>query len=255
MKLNQKIWKPMGWALICLLVAGVPAHAKWNWKLIGAIACSAAGTAVALAGYEEAGSGLIGIQGALLGAAMYVQSDPALAGLTDIRPTYAGLVGPKVCADESLTCPAAQALLRMEIPPIAIQSSWTPEETAFVAAANRVIEDGNLFARHSRAGASIDVKKQDLRLLQASLDDAARAYDRLHLSFALTQDDLDEFQGSIEDDGMPPAEQSFWESTNLTPEEVNSVAQFLRQVHLELGDPSVSMSRILHEEAAGLTGR
>lgn len=253
MKLNRNIWKPVGCALICLLAAGVPAHAKWNWKLIGAIACSAVGTGVTLAGFEEAGVALIGIQGGLLGAAVYVQSDPALAGLIDIPPTYAGPTGPKVCADESLTCPAAQALLRLEIPPIAIQPGWTPEETAFVAAANRVIEGGNLFARHSRAGASIDVKKQDLRLLQASLDDAARAYDRLHLSFALTQDDLDDFQGSIDDNGMPPAEQSFWESTNLTPAEVNAVAQFLAQVHLELGDPSVSMSRILHEEAAALT--
>jgi hypothetical protein len=80
-------------------------------------------------------------------------------------------------------------------------------------------------------------RSRDLRLLQASLYDAARADDHLHLSFALTQDDFDEFQGSIDDEGRPPAEQSFWESTNLTPEEVNAVAQFLAQVQLEFGDP------------------
>ena len=145
--------------------------------------------------------------------------------------------------------------MRLEVPPIAINPDWTSEEIAFVAAANRVIEDGNLFTRHSREGASIDVKKQDLRLLAASLHQAAEAYDRLHLSFALTPRDIAAFQGSIEDEGLPPAEQSFWESTNLTPDEVNAVAQFLSQVHLEMRDPSVSMSRILHEEAAAFAGR
>lgn len=252
MKQSRNIRKFLGLGLICLLAASVPAQARPNWRVIGAVACTAGGVGLSVAGYEGVGGALIGLQGGLLGAAMYVQSDPALAGLIDIAPTYAGPTGPTVCADGALSCPAAQALLRVVIPPIAIQPGWTPEEASFVAAANRVIEDGNLFARHSRAGASIDVKKQDLRLLQASLYDAAKAYDRLKLSFALTQDDLDEFQESIGDNGMPPAEQSFWESTNLTPEEVNAVAQFLAQVHLELGDPSVSMSRILHEEAAGL---
>jgi hypothetical protein len=255
MKNGRNIRKSMGWALICLLAAGVPAHATWNWKLIGAIACTVGGVGVGFAGVPTVGVALIGLQGALLGRAVQVASDPVLAGSTNVPPTYAGPTGPEVCADGGLSCPAAQALLRLEVPPIAIDPAWTPEEIAFVAAANRVIEDGNLFARHSRGGASIEVKTRDLQLMTASLHEAAEAYDRLNLSFALTQDDIDGFQGSIEDAGLPPAEQSFWESTNLTPAEVNAVAQFLAQTHLELRDPSVSMSRILHEEAAELAGK
>lgn len=254
MKNARNIRKSMGWALICLLAAGVPAHA-FNWRAFGAVLSTVGGVGIGLTGNIPIGLALIGLQGALLRVATQSQSDPVLAGSTNIPPTYAGSTGPEVCADGTLSCPAAQALLRLEVPPIAIDPAWTPEQVAFVAAANRVIEDGNLFARHSRAGASIEVKKQDLRLMAASLHTAAKAYDRLNLSYALTQDHIDGFQGSIEDAGLPPAEQSFWESTNLTPAEVNAVAQFLAQVHLELGDPSVSMSRILHEEAAALAGK
>lgn len=255
MKRSRNIRKSMGWGLICLLAVGVPAHARWNWRVIGAVAATVGGVGIGVGGNPAVGVALIGLQTTLLGISVHVESDPVLTVLADVPPTYAGPTGPQVCADGGLSCPAAQALLRLEIPPIAIQPDWKPEEVAFVAAANRVIEDGNLFARHSRERASIDVKNQDLRLLKASLHDAAKAYDRLNLSFALTQEDFDEFQDSIEEEGLPPAEQRFWESTNLTPEEVNAVARFLAQVHLELGDPSVSMSRILHEEVAGLTGK
>lgn len=251
---QNRIWKSMGWALICLLAVGVPAHARWNWRVIGAVAATVGGVGIGVTGNPAVGVALIGLQGTLLGITVQVQSDPVLTASTDIPPTYAGPTGPQVCADGSLSCPAAKALLRLEVPPIAINPDWTPDEIAFVAAANRVIEDGNLFARHSRQRASIDVKRQDLRLLQASLRDAAEAYDRLNLSYSLTQDVIDGFQGSIEDEGLPPAEQSFWESTNLTRDEVNAVAKFLAQVHLEIGDPSVSMSRILHEEVAALSG-
>jgi len=250
-KNGRNIRKVLGLALIGLMIAGVPAHAKF-WRIFGGILCTVSGVISGSTGNIPIGVALIGLQGVLLKDAAVVASDPTLKDLTNVQPSYAAVSNPQFCDDGSLTCPAAQALLRMEVAPIEVDPSWSTEEIAFVTAANRVIEDGNLFALHSREGASLAEKTQDLQLMASSLEAAAEAYDHLNLSLSLTQSDVSEFQSGIESSGLPRAEQSFWESSNLTPAEVDAIAQFLATADLKLGVPAVSVSRILHEEAVEL---
>ncbi len=250
--MSQKIFrKSFGVALIALLVAGMPAEAKW-WKILIGIASTIGGAASSEVGI---GVALIGLQGTLLASESHIANDPTLGDLPNDPPTYASVSSnPQFCADGGVSCPAAKALQRMVIEPIRVQSDWTPAEIDFANATNRVIEDENLFASHVRAGAALDVKQQDLRLLARSLEAAAQAYDRLNVpaSENLTQEQIDSFQRQAGSSGLPAIEQSFWENSNLTDSEVSAIAQFLATSDVKLGVPSVSMSRILHEEAANL---
>jgi hypothetical protein len=251
MNRGKNFRKSFGVALVVLLVAGVPAEAKW-WRILLGVASTVGG---AFSSEVGIGVALIGLQGTLLAGEAHIANDPTITVLANYQPTYAnGSSNPQVCADGGLSCPAIQALQRMVIEPIRVQSDWTPAEVDFASATNRVIEDENLFASHDRAGASLEVKLQDLRLLARSLEAAAQAYDRLNVpaSESLTQKQIDSFQKQAGTSGLPAIEQSFWQNSNLTGTEVSAIAQFLATTDVKLGVPSVSMSRILHEEAASL---
>ena len=247
----------VGLALIALLAAGVPAEAKpkpgfWK-KLVGAL-CTLGG--VILEGTTDetkTAETLIGIQGVLTKTEAHIVVDPSPSPtFPDPKPSYAGENHPEFCGDGGVSCPAVQALLKLEVPAVKVPEGTSSEVAAFVNAANRVIEDGNLFGKHSREGASADVKEQDLRSMGRSLATAAEAFDRLNLPLELSQEDISGFQREILASGLPEIEQGFWVNSGLTPEEVAAIAQFLATSKLELGVSSVSMSRILHEEAAAL---
>lgn len=243
--------KVFGVALIVLLAAGVPAQAKPWWKILIGVASTVGGVFSSSAGV---GVALIGLQGTLLAGDAKIATDPTLTDLADNQPSYAAKSNPQFCEDGGLSCPAILALQRMDIKPIAVQSDWTPEEVAFANATNRVIEDENIFSTHVREGASVDVKKYDLQLMASSLETAAQAYDKLNIpaSQNLTQGQIDSFQKQAGTSGLPKIEQSFWENSNLTAPEVDAITQFLATADVKLGVSSVSMSRVLHEEAANL---
>lgn len=248
---GKTLRKVFGMALIVSLAVGVPAQAKPWWKILIGVVSTVGG---ALSSSAGVGVALIGLQGTLLAGESKIATDPTLTGLPNNAPSYAGKSNPQFCEDGGLDCPAIQALQRMDIKPIEVQSDWKPEEIALVNAANRVIEDQNVFATHVREGASVDVKKYDLQLMASSLETAAQAYDKLNIppSQNLTQSQIADFQKQAGSSGLPKIEQSFWENSNLTGEEVASIARFLATTDLKLGVSSVSMSRILHEEAATL---
>lgn len=251
---GKKVQTSLGFALIALLMAGTPAHAKF-WRIFGGVLATVGGVGLSIAQPELApvGVALVNLQGKLLSASAIRASDPELAAETDFKPSYAGGSAPEFCEDGRLSCPAVDALLRMdETKLIEVNEGMSAEVADFVKATNRVIEDGNLLARHAREDAPLETKKQDLQLMAKSLEAAATAFDQLELPLDLSQSDIYGFQKETAESGLPEIEQSFWLSSGLTPEEVDAVAKFLASTSLELGVESVSMSRVLHEEAAAL---
>jgi hypothetical protein len=243
---SEKRKKPLVIGLLVVLVAAAPVQAskvgdwlrahKADIATVGGVVMSIVDPALI-----PVGAALVGLQGSMLSTTAHIAADPVLAR---------GFATLQLCEDGSLSCDAAQGLLQMEVRPLEVADGETPEVAAFVKAANRVTEEGNVFARHCRENAPLAVKQQDLRVMASSLAAAADAFDRLGLPFEVSQADIDNFQKETRTSGLPRIEKAFWQDAGLSPAEVEDVARFLGTEDLRMPAPSVSMSDVLHTAAA-----
>jgi hypothetical protein len=246
---SQKLRKSLIMSLVVLLAAGTPVHAnllqkvgKWI-KAHKAELATIGGVVMSIVNPELApvGAALVTLQGSMAKTSAILAADPNLAR---------NFSAPRFCEDGGLSCPAAQGLLHMEVPPIEIGEAEKPEVAAFLRAVNRVAEEGNVFAKHCQENASLEVKNQDLQVMASSVAAAADAYDRLNVSLELSQADIDSFQKQTQGSGLPRIEQAFWQNAGLSPAEVEDVARFLGTEDLRMPAPAVSMSDVLHTAAA-----
>jgi hypothetical protein len=245
MSKRTNLKKRLSLSLLVVLAASTPLQASkigdWLRKHKAEIATvGGVGMSILNPALAPVGAALVGLQGTMLSASTNIAADPVLAkSFPTLEP----------CEDGGLSCAAAQGLLHLEVPALVAGDAETPEVAAFVKAANRVIEEGNVFARHCRDHASVAVKTQDLQVLSSSLAAAADAYDRLGLRFEVTQGDIEDFQKQTQASGLPRLEKAFWQDAGLDPAEVADVARFLGSEDLRMPEPAVSMSAVLHTAA------
>lgn len=247
---SKKLQRLLVVGLVLALGIAAPVQAQLLQKIIKwlkkhkAEITTVAGVAMSVANpaLSPVGATLVALQGTMAKTSAGIASDPKLSQQFQ---------GPRFCEDGGVSCTAAQGILKMGIPLLEIPEGTDAKVAAFIKAVNRVVEEGEMFAKHCEENASLEVRHQDLAVIARSVEVAADAYDHLDLSFELTQADIDAFQRETRDSGLPRLEEAFWQNAGLSHDEIDAVAKFLGTTELKMPIPSISVSDLLHNAAQG----